>query len=160
MERKLIRTAFAAAVLLCGCEGTGRGSGTSPGATGASAPVSPSPSGGVASLPATLPADFVVSTNEPFWQARVDGGEVLLDGPEVEGRRFVIDTRQDADGARAVVARDAGGSITVRLSPGPCQDSMSGAEFPFAGELEIDGAGPAHGCARPAHMPPPRPSGD
>src|SRR5690606_37140981 len=116
------------------------------------APVPPSSQSSPRASPSSaagLPGDFVVSTNEPFWQARVEGREVVLDGPGVQGRRFAIDSREDAAGARVVQASDAGGRITVRLSPGPCQDSMSGAEFPFAGGLEIDGTGPADGCARP-----------
>lgn len=104
-----------------------------------------------------LPGEFVVLTNEPFWQARVEGGEVVLSGPEVEGRRFAITSENDADGARVVHAGDAAGSISVTLLPGPCEDSMSGAVFPQAAELTIDGIGPTPGCARPADMPPPAP---
>ncbi|WP_165942235.1 hypothetical protein [Luteimonas arsenica] len=103
----------------------------------------------------TLPAEFVVSTNEPFWQARVEGGEVVLNGPDVDNRRFTIDTDDAGDDARVVNASDGAGAISVTLLPGPCQDSMSGATFPLAGELTIDGIGPTPGCARPADMPPP-----
>ncbi|WP_132984943.1 hypothetical protein [Luteimonas terricola] len=102
-----------------------------------------------------LPGEFVVLTNEPFWQARVEGGEVVLSGPDVEGRRFTIDSENAAEGARVVHAGDAAGSISVTLLPGPCEDSMSGAVFPLAAELTIDGIGPTPGCARPADMPPP-----
>ena len=139
MQRHQLPATLLAVLLLVGCGASRPGSGTGAEAT---------------------PPGFVVSTNEPFWQARVEGREVVLDGPGVQGRRFAIDSREDAAGARVVQASDAGGRITVRLSPGPCQDSMSGAEFPFAGGLEIDGTGPADGCARPVDMPPPRPSGD
>lgn len=106
-----------------------------------------------------LPREFVVLTNEPFWQARVEAGAVVLSGPDVDGRRFTIDSENDADGARVVHAGDTGGSISITLLPGPCQDSMSGAEFPQAAELTVDGIGPTPGCARPADMPPPVPSG-
>lgn len=102
-----------------------------------------------------LPGEFVVLTNEPFWQARVEGGDVVLSGPDVEGRRFTISSENDADGARVVHAGDDAGSISVTLLPGPCEDSMSGAVFPQAAELTIDGIGPTPGCARPADMPPP-----
>ncbi|MGY1457846.1 MULTISPECIES: hypothetical protein [unclassified Luteimonas] len=104
-----------------------------------------------------LPEEFVVLTNEPFWQARVEGGEVVLSGPDVEGRHFTISSENDADGARVVHAGDAAGSISVTLLPGPCEDNMSGAVFPQAAELTIDGIGPTPGCARPADMPPPAP---
>lgn len=122
---------------------------------GAVAPVDP-PGGDVAS---SLPAEFVVSTNEPFWQARVEAGGVLLSGPEVEGRHLAITSEHEADGARVVHAGDDAGSISITLLPGPCQDSMSGATFPQAAKMTIDGIGPTPGCARPADMPPPAPSG-
>ncbi|MBJ6979337.1 hypothetical protein [Luteimonas sp. MC1895] len=99
-----------------------------------------------------------MSTNEPFWQARVEDSAVVLDGPEVAGRRFAIEREEAGDGTRVVQARDGAGTIEVRLAPGPCQDSMSGAVFPYSGELVVDGVGPTRGCARPADMPPPRPS--
>ena len=104
-----------------------------------------------------FPAEFVVSTNEPFWQARVAGGEVMLDGPDVDGRRFTISSAEEAGGAKLVHAAGDAGTIAVTLMPGPCQDSMSGATFPLSGELTIDGIGPVPGCARPADMPPPKP---
>src|SRR5690606_39252570 len=116
-------------------------------------PADPAPAPGT--VASALPAEFVVLTNEPFWQARVEGGEVVLSGPDVEGRRFTIDTEDEGDAARVVHASDAAGTISVTLMPGPCQDTMSGAEFPQAGELTIDGIGPTPGCARPADMPPP-----
>ena len=115
--------------------------------------------GAVASSPGdeALPRHFIVSTNEPFWQARVEDGEVVLHGPDVQGRRFAIPAGGEANGpdARTVHASDGAGTIVAMVLPGPCVDSMSGATFPFAGELTIDGIGPHAGCARPAGMPPP-----
>ena len=160
MEHRLIRSALLAVLLLGGCNGASDDRPSGQDAAGASTPVPPSAPTGSPPSPEGLPADFVVSTNEPFWQARVEGREVVLDGPEVRGRRFVIESDEEARGRRVLSAGDADGRITVRLSQGPCQDSMSGAEFPFTGELELDGAGPAGGCARPAGMPPPRLGGD
>ncbi|HEY4529625.1 MAG TPA: hypothetical protein VIG97_04755 [Luteimonas sp.] len=139
MQRHQLPVTLLSALLLVGCGASRPGSGAGAEAT---------------------PPGFVVSTNEPFWQARVEGREVVLDGPGVQARRFAVDSDAESGGARVVVASDAAGRITIRLSPGPCRDSMSGAEFPFSGELEIDGAGAARGCARPAGMPPPRPAGD
>ena len=150
MDRALMTTLLIAALPLAGCDRAP--SAVDPAAT-ADAPVQ-----APAASAQALPAEFVVSTNEPFWQARVEGGEVVLDGPDVDGRRFSIDRQDEGDGARVVHARDAAGTISVTLRPGPCQDSMSGAEFPHAGEVTIDGVGPAPGCARPAGTPPPRPS--
>ncbi|MEN1956684.1 hypothetical protein [Luteimonas changyuni] len=107
----------------------------------------------------TLPAGFVVLTNEPFWQARVEAGAVVLSGPDLEGRRLAIATDNEVEGARLVHASDDAGTIAVTLTPGPCEDSMSGAVFPQVAELVIDGIGPVSGCARPAGTPPPAPSG-
>lgn len=157
MHRALMTTLLIAALPLAGCD-RAPSAGDPAAATDAPAPAAPAaPTAPEAPAP-TLPAEFVVSTNEPFWQARVEGGEVVLDGPDVDGRRFSIERRDEGDDARVVHARDAAGTISVTLRPGPCQDSMSGAEFPHAGDVTIDGVGPAPGCARPAGTPPPRPS--
>lgn len=101
----------------------------------------------VIDAPAVLPADFVVSTNEPFWQARVQGPEVLLAGPSVE-RRFRIEMNDAVFDGRYVLARDAGGTLETRIASRLCQDSMSGAVFPYTARLTIDGEAPVLGCAR------------
>ncbi|MEN1940716.1 hypothetical protein WCE41_06600 [Luteimonas sp. MJ246] len=154
MDRKLIPMLLALALPLAAC---GRGA-PLPGEGGDGAGAAP----GVAQPGDQAPglsAGFVVLTNEPFWQAIVEGGAVVLSGPDVEGRRFAIDADNEADGARLVHASDDAGTISVTLTPGPCEDSMSGAVFPQAAELVIDGIGPVPGCARPAGTPPPAPSG-
>lgn len=146
MTRGPVLTCMLAALVLAGC------------ARAPSAPAGPSSDAGSRQPPPALPSAFVVSTNEPFWQARVADGAVVLDGPDVAGRRFAIEREEPGEGARVVHARDAAGTIVVRLSRDACQDGMSGAEFPYAGELVVDGVGPTRGCARPADMPPPRPT--
>ena len=150
MDRRLITLTLVAALPLAACDRSPTANGEPPVATRAPAATD----GNAAS---TLPVEFIVSTNEPFWQARVAAGEVVLDGPDVAGRRFTIDRQADGDGARVLHASDAAGTISVTLMPGPCQDGMSGAEFPQAGELIVDGIGPTSGCARPADMPAPAP---
>lgn len=149
MDRRLITMTLAVALPLAACDRT---------PTAATPPASAqAPTAAAGNAASTLPVEFIVSTNEPFWQARVAAGEVVLDGPDVAGRRFTIDRQDEGDGARVVHASDAAGTLSVTLMPGPCQDSMSGAEFPQAGELIVDGIGPTPGCARPADMPPPAP---
>lgn len=154
MDRRLLAALLALTLPLMACDREA----PPPEGTPAADDIAPAPAPADADMASpAFPAEFIVSTNEPFWQARVGGGEVVLDGPDVEGRRFTISSDEDAGGAKLVHAADDGGTISVTLMPGPCQDSMSGAMFPLTGELTIDGIGPAPGCARPADMPPPRP---
>lgn len=148
-DRRLVPLLLGAALALAGCD-SGRDTPASAG-TDAAAPTAVQ----AGDTAAGLPAEFIVSTNEPFWQARVDAEGIALAGPGVEDRRFRVDSQEDGDGARLVHGSDAGGTISLTLLPGPCQDSMSGATYPHAGELTIDGIGPVRGCARPADMPAP-----
>lgn len=146
--------AVAAALLLAG--GCTPATDRAPAEAGAGPrpPVDAAPSAaGGGGVPA---ADVVVSTNEPFWSARVEGDAVLLTGPEGERRFAVVGNRVDA-GVRRVSARDAGGGVELEVRDGPCEDDMSGARFPYAGTLRIDATGPFRGCARPADQSPPRP---
>lgn len=153
MDRRLLPVLIALALPLAGCE-----RGPAPAAeappTADSAPAADADAG---AAPAAA-GDVIVSTNEPFWQARVEGGEVVLVGPEVEGRRHAVTADGEADGVRRIEAAGEAGTITLTVMPGPCEDSMSGARFPLAGELVVDGGTPAPGCARPADMPPPVPA--
>jgi uncharacterized membrane protein len=107
-----------------------------------------------------LPEAFVVSTNEPFWNARVESGLVVLNGPDVSDRRYTLAGRENAPGEHVVRARDdAGRTIEVHIGAGPCEDSMSGAVFPYRGSIAVEGGAAVSGCARPAGMPAPVPSG-
>lgn len=148
MDRRLLALSFVLALPLAACD-------RSAVPVDAASPGEPGSTVAPGTKASALPDAFIVSTNEPFWQARIEGGEVVLSGPDVDGRRFAIQVEEEGDGARLVHASDASGAISVTLQPGPCQDSMSGATFPHAGELTIDGIGPTRGCARSADMPPP-----
>jgi uncharacterized membrane protein len=101
----------------------------------------------------TAPA-FILSTNEPFWNARVDGDVLVLRGLDGE-RRLAITVNQALLDGRHVMAQDDAGQVEIRIAPMLCQDSMSGATFPYTGRLTFDGAAPIPGCARPASDPPP-----
>lgn len=103
-----------------------------------------------------LPDDLIVSTNEPFWQARISRNAVVLTGIDQPERRLAIINSNEASDGRVIRARDARGSIDVTIRNAPCEDSMSGARFPFSGSLTISGRGNADGCARLASAPPPR----
>jgi len=101
--------------------------------------------------------DVIVSTNEPFWQASVEGNTVILRGIDTTERRLTgARASMTADGRR-IDASDADGSVVLIVRRMRCEDDMSGARFPMTGLLTIDGRGPFRGCARPASMPMPRP---
>lgn len=101
--------------------------------------------------------DIVVSTNEPFWQVRIEAGSLVLKGVGAPERRFdAVRASMTAEGRR-FDGSDSGGSIVVIVRRMDCEDDMSGARFPMTGLVTIDGRGPFHGCARPASMPRPRP---
>ncbi|MEN5061983.1 hypothetical protein [Luteimonas sp. TWI1416] len=109
---------------------------------------------------AAINDDVVVSTNEPFWQARVEGDTVVVTGVEAPARRFVrASSSMTADGRR-IEARDEAGDVVLIVRRMRCEDDMSGARFPLTALLTLDGDGPHRGCARPASMPPPRPPGE
>lgn len=104
--------------------------------------------------------DVIVSTNEPFWQARVEGDTVVLTGIDMAERRFSSARSAMTMDGRRVDASDAAGDVVLIVRSMRCEDDMSGARFPMTGLLTIDGRGPFRGCARPASMPPPQPPGD
>lgn len=123
----------------------------------ASTPPAPDSQAGAAAPVATpaqppksrLPAQVTVSTNEPFWQAAIDGDTVVLTGVDSPRRSFaIVDDAVDGD-RRRVSARDGKGSLRVEVVDRPCVNDMSGASFPLSGSLTIDGNGPFRGCAAP-----------
>ncbi|WP_394000021.1 hypothetical protein ACF3M1_09350 [Luteimonas sp. WGS1318] len=131
--------------------------------SGDAAPIDEDAAGAPVDQADTRPAldeDIVVSTNEPFWQARLEGDTIVLTGVETAERRLA-DARSSmtSDGQR-ISARDAQGEVVLIVRRMRCEDDMSGARFPMTGLLTIDGRGPFRGCARPASMAPPAEAGD
>ena len=102
-----------------------------------------------------VPQDVIVSTNEPFWQARVEGPTLVLAGPEGERRMDVQSNQADGQGRR-IVARDDKGSVEATVTAAACEDDMSGLPFPLTGTLSFDGGPVVRGCARGASTPQPR----
>jgi uncharacterized membrane protein len=149
MRIRPIHLLLPVALLLAACQ-----PGVGPGDAAPATPTTP--------VDATTPAanpddDVVVSTNEPFWQASVEGDTVILRGVDAPERRFSgARTSMTADGRR-IDASDADGSVMLIVRRMRCEDDMSGARFPMTGLLTIDGSGPFRGCARPASMPVPTP---
>ncbi len=105
-----------------------------------------------------MPADVVVSTNEPFWQAKVEGDRLTLAGIDTVLRRMQVQRSSIEDGVRVVRGSDARGEVVLTVRNVACQDDMSGARFPMSGTLQVDGQGPFRGCARAFGDPPPRPA--
>ena len=68
-------------------------------------------------------------------------------------RDLQVSTNDIADDARTVVGTDATGQVQVKVTPVGCQDTMSGAAFPFSASIAIDGGAPINGCAVPTWMP-------
>ena len=143
------------ASLLAGCAVSPKqGDGIEPSAAAVQPPPAP-----VLDSQASLPAEFIVSTNEPFWQARVEGPEVLLSGPSGD-RTFRVEMNDAVFDGRYVLARDATGMLETRIASRLCQDSMSGAVFPYTARLTIDSEAPVLGCARGLNDPMPTEPGN
>lgn len=155
------------AVFLAGCNATPpqhsgdvSASGTNTDDLPAATDVPANDSAAPASDAETTPEALVISTNEPFWQARIDGGTLTLTGVDSAERRLSVESSVASANGREVIASDALGTVQAVVSDRACQDDMSGAHFPLTGALTIDGVGPIRGCARPASMPPPGEPGD
>jgi uncharacterized membrane protein len=102
---------------------------------------------------------FVLSTNEPFWSASVDANTLVLAG--LEGKRtLAVDSNKRLFDGRLVMAHDSAGRLEVRITERTCQDSMSGALYPYTGKMAFDGGKEIFGCARPASDPQPGEPGD
>lgn len=103
-----------------------------------------------------LQGELVASTNEPFWQAQVSGPGPTLTLRGIDGQReLAVASSETVGDTRTLHAVDATGAVDLKVTAGACQDSMSGANFPYSAILVIDGGTPINGCARPASMPPP-----
>lgn len=101
-----------------------------------------------ADAPQAIPPAFMLSTNEPGWQARVESGVVLLTGVQGQ-RRLTIDSNEAVFDGRVVSAHDSTGPLELRVTERLCMDSMSGAQFPYTGRLQVDGGDAVMGCGGP-----------
>lgn len=151
----MIRSASLAAALLALAACNGESPPEAPAAepTGAATPATGTDAAAV--RPPRIPAAVTLSTNEPFWQAAVAGGTVTLTGVDSARRVLTVDADTTDGDTRRVSARDAAGAVTVEISDRACVNDMSGAPFPFAGRLTVDGRGPFAGCAAPPGFRPP-----
>jgi uncharacterized membrane protein len=90
----------------------------------------------------------MLSTNEPSWQARVENDVVRLTGMQGQ-RRLTIETNEAVFDGRVVSARDATGTLELRVTERLCMDSMTGVQFPYTGRLQLNGEGAVTGCGGP-----------
>jgi uncharacterized membrane protein len=141
---------LAALLLLAACNGG------SPTADPAEAPADPyvpeataEPAAAAPAAPSRLPQDLVVATNEPFWNAAVEGDRVVLTGADSPRRELRIVSDDTVSATRRIVARDARGRVTVEVIDRPCVNDMSGLPFPHSGTISIGAQGPFRGCAAP-----------
>lgn len=99
--------------------------------------------------PGELPPAFRCLGTEPFWDAKVEGGDLVLRSPENQGgdRRAVqavLDTGVFRDPSRVVVAQD----MTLFSHPQICSDGMSDRLFGLSATLVLHGEQPSmlSGC--------------
>lgn len=149
---------YLATMLLClaiaACKPAQDAAPASDAAAGAAAGATPD--GTPATADHDMDGDIIASTNEPFWSASVSGPGPTLVLSGIDGQRtLAVASGGTVDGTRTLVAVDANGKVELKVTATECQDSMSGAMFPFSAVLVIDGGAPINGCARPASMPPP-----
>ena len=95
-----------------------------------------------------IPDRFVVSTNEPFMTARVDGDVLLLTMPHGQ-RSLKIERNEAVFDGRVVSARDAAGIVELRVTERLCIDSMSGSQHPYTGHISVESRAPVLGCGGP-----------
>lgn len=106
-------------------------------------------------VPEHLLGPMIVSTNEPFFSARVDEKSIQLTGVDhPHPVHFTVIDIKDFHHGRRWTGRNQNDDLVVQILDTPCTDSMSGAQFPLTGII-VTGRMNAEGCARPADMPPP-----
>lgn len=93
--------------------------------------------------PGELPAAFRCLGTEPFWDAKREGGDLVLRAPEDQSgdRRpvqAVLDSGVFRDPTRVVVAQD----MTLFAQPQICSDGMSDRMFGLSAALVIHGEQP------------------
>lgn len=95
-----------------------------------------------------LPGSFEVFTREPKWHLRVDAASgMVLEGP-AGSRALRIEMSEPLFDGRNVVARDAAGTVEVRITPRLCEDA-AGAMLAYTARVSIEGETPVLGCGRP-----------
>jgi uncharacterized membrane protein len=86
---------------------------------------------------------------EPFWSLQQKGDSLFFNTPDF---RFPLGFKIAKDSLPNPVGTNAGGSVSIRFSAGPCSDMMKDTAHPFSAQLTIRENGGASeqlsGCAR------------
>lgn len=103
---------------------------------------------------------FVANGNEPFWSISVDEKRGKLTTPEDQKGSWFPVQREVSEGKVTITGLLNGKPLTLTIEQKPCQDDMSGANFPFSATLRAtlsDLSGSWSGCARRLSDPMPKP---
>ena len=94
-----------------------------------------------------LPAAFAVHLASLPRSLRVDGDTLVLSGPDAS-RRVRVERNEALFDGRVVIARDAAGSVEVRVTQLLCVGE-GGAQTPYTARVSIGDAAPLMGCGGP-----------
>lgn len=104
--------------------------------------------------PSFLPASFRALGTEPFWNARVAGGQLTyttpedtMDGGDPAGLTIAVE-RIDRAGAVELRGALKGQQLRITITPGQCSDGMSDNTYPWKAERTL-GTDVQRGCAEP-----------
>ena len=101
----------------------------------------------VADAQQSLPPAFTVHLASPPRTLRVDGDTLVLTGPD-GSRRLRVERNEALFDGRVVTARDAAGSVEVRVTQRLCLGE-GGAQSPYTARVSIGDAAPLMGCGGP-----------
>ena len=86
--------------------------------------------------------------NEPFWAVNVSSTAIVYRTPELlpDSLVFPAVAPVSDSGSHAWTTTASGRTLTLRVTRGPCQDTMSGQDFAWSAVIEMDSTS-ASGCA-------------
>ncbi|MDO3721081.1 META domain-containing protein [Marinobacter sp. chi1] len=90
--------------------------------------------------PGAIEMPFRAVGNEPYWQARVIGAELILNRPFERDTTLRLPAKLDKTDryGRQFIAAGAGMNVKLTVTRQVCQDSMSGAQYPNQVWLSVD----------------------
>jgi uncharacterized membrane protein len=121
--------------------GAAPASGPQPSASSAAA--SPAPT---APAPPDVPSKLSALGTEPFWNARIDGSDLVYTTPEDQTGQSARLTRSDKDGGAEFSGKLGASAIHLEVTRRACSDGMSDRTYRFTAVLTI-GSERRDGCA-------------